>query len=157
MGIINFQKLKQKVKGTGNTGSAGNKKNKDVVNAVEGNIKEASKKSSLKHNIQHKNKVNADKVNAGKVNAGKVNANIPAKISRDSGLLESKYCYGCDQFCVDYPFTDKEQAWCVRPVLNDNGEKTPGYHMVRILPKHKVWQCPKLKRKIMRGEDYVKH
>ena len=139
MGIINFQKLKQKVKGggsAGNAGSAGNIKNKNSVNDVEGNSKKALKKSPLKHNLQHKNKVN---------NTGKVNANIRTGVSRDSGLLESKYCYGCDQFCVDYPFTDKEQAWCVRPVFDNNGRKTPGYHMVRILPKHKVWQCPKLK------------
>jgi len=147
MGIINFQKLKQKVKGAGNVGSAGSAgdiKNKDAVkdavNVVDEDSNEALKNFPIKHNLQHKNKANA-----GKANTGKANANARVSVSRDSGLLESKYCYGCDQFCVDYPFTDKEQAWCVRPVLDNNGRKTPGYHMVRILPKHKVWQCPKLK------------
>lgn len=63
----------------------------------------------------------------------------------NAGLLETKFCYGCDQFSVDYPDTQNEMAWCVRQVIDDNGQICGGYYMVRIFKKHKVKQCPKIK------------
>lgn len=52
-----------------------------------------------------------------------------------AGLIESRFCYGCLNFSVDYPETSEAMHWCLR-------YESDGIRYKRILPEFIIRQCP---------------
>ncbi len=64
-------------------------------------------------------------------------------IDINTPILISRFCYGCVQFSVDAPMTEKERAYCLR-----KGENGDDYEFIfkRIKPSIVIGQCPIVKK-----------
>ena len=68
---------------------------------------------------------------------------LEEKHTSTSGIMSSKFCYGCTKFQVDAPDTKEEAGWCQRDMVDDSGAK---YFEFRMIPNHAaVRQCPRVK------------
>ncbi|MEA1866575.1 MAG: hypothetical protein U9N19_00500, partial [Thermodesulfobacteriota bacterium] len=37
-------------------------------------------------------------------------------------IAKTRFCYGCPQFSIDAPETEKEQGWCLRELKESDGD-----------------------------------
>ena len=69
-------------------------------------------------------------------------------------LMESKFCYGCDKFSVDFPGTEKEAGFCFREM--DPGDGLFEVVFKKIKEHFKVGQCPKVKEWKAKKKEQLK-